>query len=69
MEKSTIERIYAFIHTYWSHYHYAPSHREIAEGCQVSTTTVNRCLKRLEAAGQIRRQPRTQRSVHLPTEF
>lgn len=66
MENSTSEQIYAFIRAYLKHHRYAPSYQDIADACQVSTTTVRKYIKRLEADGRIRRQPRRVRSLHLP---
>jgi DNA-binding GntR family transcriptional regulator len=67
MENSTSEQIYVFIHAYLKHHRYAPRYQDIADACQVSTTTARKYVQRLEADGRIRRQPRRVRSLHLPT--
>ncbi len=57
--------VYAFIVEYWGKYQYSPSVREIAEACYMGVATVMRQLDRLEARGDITREMRRARSIHL----
>jgi DNA-binding MarR family transcriptional regulator len=57
--------VYAFIVEYWRRNAFSPSVREIAEGCYMGVATVMRHLNRLEARGDITREMRRARSIHL----
>lgn len=66
MDNTTAERIYAFVRAYLKHHRYSPSYQDIADACQVSTATVGKYLKRLEAEGRILRRRHTVRSLQMP---
>jgi repressor LexA len=58
-------RLYCFIKTYVDEEGFPPSVREMAEGCYIGATTVNRHLDRLEAWGYIEREPGIPRGLRL----
>ncbi len=65
----TREHILAFLRTYKEKNGYAPTLREIAEGCAVkSLSVVQFHLDRLELAGVIKRDKEKSRSITLGTE-
>lgn len=59
------ERVYEFIRAYFDEYGFAPSLRDIGEGCYLSPSNVVRYLDRLEARGLISRELRKPRSIAL----
>lgn len=65
MMHQTTEDVYAFIQSYFEKHHYAPSYREIAEGCYLAMGSLVRHLDRLEAWGWIQREPGRARSIWL----
>lgn len=59
--------ILRYIETFWAEHGYAPSVRDIQRGCGISSTSVvQRHLERLQARGDIRREPEIARSITLP---
>ena len=68
MTKETSEAVYRFIREYIETKKYAPTVREIAEGCYLSIGTTMRYLDLLGARGCILRQPGRARSIALPEE-
>ena len=59
-------RILAFIRRYTAANSHPPSLREIAEGCNVSSTSViNYNIRRLEESGYLTRTPRNCRTIVL----
>ncbi len=63
--EETSEDVYQFIRQYVAAHGYAPTIREISEGCFMSATNVIRYLDKLEAWGRISREPRKPRSISL----
>ncbi len=61
------ESVYKFVCTFIAQRGYAPSFREIARACYISTAYVARCLDVLEAEGRLSREPSKARSIHLTT--
>ena len=59
------ETVYAFIQTYMGQHGYAPTLREIADGCYIAYGTMLRHLDRLEMRGRITREPGKARSIQL----
>jgi len=59
------EEVYQYIRRYIAENGFAPTIREISEGCYMSATNVIRYLDKLEAWGRISREPRTPRSIRL----
>lgn len=58
-------RIHLFIEAHIRENRYAPTVREVAQGCQLALSVVQYHLDRLEAEGMLRRNPRTARSIVL----
>ena len=55
-----------FIASYWLHYGYAPSIRDVCEGCGLpSTSIVAYHLRRLEQAGRVEREPGLARTLRV----
>jgi SOS-response transcriptional repressor LexA len=65
MLKERVDCVYDFIRQYLSNYSFAPSIREIAEGCYISSSYVLRCLDVLEAQERLTREPGKARSIRL----
>ncbi len=65
MDQSTTELVYAYICTYIEKHHFSPTYREIAEGCFISKSAVEKQLFQLEAQNRIRRIPGASRSIRL----
>ena len=61
----TTRSIYCFIRAYFDERSIPPTHREIAEGCFVSSGTVTRHLDRLVIFGYIERLEATTRGLRL----
>jgi repressor LexA len=61
----TQKSVYRFIRHFIETEGYAPSLREIAEGCYLSVGNVTRYLDRLELRGLIYREPGKARSIQL----
>lgn len=59
------EQVYAFIRDYIGQNNFAPSVRDIAQGCYLSVSAVLRHLDKLEAWGYITREPGVARSISL----
>ena len=57
--------VYRFIETYMQANGFAPSVRNIADGCFMSRSNVIRYLDKLEAWGYITREPGQARSIAL----
>lgn len=57
--------VYRFIETYMQANGFAPSVRNIADGCYMSRGNVIRYLDKLEAWGYITREPGQARSIAL----
>ena len=63
---STRERILNFIHQFLTEKGYAPTVRDIAKGCHISTpSVVQHHLNKLEEDGRIHRDPTVFRSIQL----
>jgi repressor LexA len=58
-------QVWDFVSDYINRNGFAPSHREIADGCFLSKSAVVRHLDRLEARGHIEREPNQARSIRL----
>ncbi len=58
-------QVYAFIRAYIDEHGFAPSLRDIGEGCYLSPSNVMRYLDKLEARGLISREFRKPRSIAL----
>jgi SOS-response transcriptional repressor LexA len=65
MHGSTTEIVYKFIQDYIQREGIAPSIREIAEGCYLGRSTVQRHLDRLAAWGWIIQRPGRARGIVL----
>lgn len=65
MDEQTIQAVYGYIRVYLHQWGYAPSIREIARECYMSTANVYRYLDWLEARGYITRQSGVARSIRL----
>jgi len=63
--EQTLEGIYDFIRRYIAENGYAPSLREISDGCYLGRSTVLRYLDKLEAKGRISRTMGKARSITL----
>ena len=61
----TTRDIYCFIRRYFEERSIPPTHREIAEGCFISSGTINRHLDRLVIFGYIERLEATTRGIRL----
>lgn len=59
------ERIYAYLVKEWREHTRTPSYREIADGCELSLTTILYHLEKLEGQGRIVREPNKARSIRL----
>lgn len=59
------EEVYQFIRRYIAEHEFAPTIREISEGCYMSATNVIRYLDRLAARGRLNREPNKPRSIRL----
>lgn len=70
MRKDVIaEKVYVYIRTYFKQHGFAPSLRDISEGCSMSHSNVIRYLDKLEAQGLISRELRKPRSISLLDEL
>lgn len=58
-------QVYTFIRAYIDEHGFAPSLRDIGEGCYLSPSNVMRYLDKLEARGLISRELRKPRSIAL----
>lgn len=61
----SVLEVYRFVCDYMEEFNFAPTHREIAEGCLLSRGTVVRYLDRLEALGVLTREASIARSIRL----
>ena len=57
--------VYEFIRDYIEEFNFAPTQREIAEGCLLTRGTIVRYLDRLEALGVVTREMGKARSITL----
>lgn len=64
---STTRRLYCFIRQYMRTAQSAPTFREMAEACFISTGSVMLHLDRLEMLGYIEREPNRSRGIRLTT--
>lgn len=62
---ATTVQLYCFIKQYTDEHKLPPTQREMADGCYISTGTVNRHLDRLHMDGYIIRREGTKRGVAL----
>lgn len=60
-----LEQVYAFLCDFEREHRFAPSVREIAQGCYISRSTASRYLDRLEALGWIEREINIARGIRL----
>ena len=65
MHRLTTEVVYQFIQDYWEREGSAPTIREIASGCFLGHSTVQRHLDRLAAWGWITLRPGRARGIVL----
>ncbi len=65
MDQLTTDSVYSFICTYIDDNRIAPSYQEIAEGCFIGISSVEKHLMKLEAEKRIQRTPRVPRSIRL----
>lgn len=66
MSKDEVEElVYNFIRAYFKQHGFAPSLRDISEGCYMSPSNVVRYLDKLAAHGLISRELRKPRSIAL----
>ncbi|HEX2906286.1 MAG TPA: winged helix-turn-helix transcriptional regulator [Phototrophicaceae bacterium] len=65
MDSDVLNMVYLFIRDYIRQRGFAPSIRNIADGCYMSPGNVHRYLDRLEWKGYITRQPGVARSIRL----
>ena len=65
MDHSITDHVYDFICTYIEDNQIAPSYQEIASGCYIGISSVEKHLMKLEADNRIRRTPRVPRSIRL----
>lgn len=65
----TTGSVYRFLTIYLRTHGYAPSQREIAQGCYLSQPGVLRHLAQLEALGYVWREPGQPRSIQLLKEL
>ncbi len=65
VHQPSVLAVYKFICDYIEEFNFAPTHREIAEGCLLSRGTVVRYLDRLEAIGVLTREATIARSITL----
>ena len=65
MLEDRLDCVYTFVRLYLQQHHFAPSIREIAEGCFISTSYATRCLDVLEAQGRLTRERGRARSIAL----
>lgn len=69
MRKDTVtNQVYEYIQVYFQEHGFAPSLRDISEGCYMSPSNVVRYLDKLEAQGRISRELRKPRSIALLNE-
>jgi repressor LexA len=65
----TRERIFNFLHDFYSKHDYMPTVRDILKGCNISSTAVvQHHLDVLEREGRIQRDPEVFRSIRLTTK-
>ena len=57
--------VYEYIQAYFHEHGFAPSMRDISEGCYMSPSNVVRYLDKLEAQGRISREVGKPRSIAL----
>ncbi|MCC6615328.1 MAG: hypothetical protein IT320_17770 [Anaerolineae bacterium] len=62
------EAVYAFVCDYFERYKYAPSEREIAEGCYLARRSVRQHLQILFKQGRLYRTPGKRRALSLPRD-
>lgn len=65
MDRSLTDAVYRFICDYIEDNHIAPSYQEIAEGCFIGISSIEKHLIKLEADKRIERTPRVPRSIRL----
>lgn len=65
MSKELTTAVYHYIQQYIAEHGFAPSLRDIAEGCYIGRSTVLRHLDRLEAQGRIMRELGKARGIIL----
>jgi DNA-binding MarR family transcriptional regulator len=63
--EAALKQVYEYIGEYLEEYHYAPSIREIAEGCYIARGTATLLVDILEARGYISRDIGVPRSIAL----
>ena len=63
--EETSEEVFQFIRRYIVEKGFAPTIRDISDGCYMSATNVIRYLDKLEAKGRISREPNKPRSIHI----
>jgi SOS-response transcriptional repressor LexA len=63
MDDSTTELVYIYICTYIEDRQMSPTYREIAKGCFISKSAVEKQLIQLEAQNRIQRIPGASRSI------
>jgi len=61
----TSEHVYVYICQYVEQHGFAPSLRDIAQGCQLSLSGVNHILHKLREADRIAYTPRIARSLRV----
>jgi DNA-binding MarR family transcriptional regulator len=65
MSDDMTEKVYDFICAYMQEQNCSPSQRDIAEGCYMALSGIQRHLDRLEAWGWIKRQEGRARSISI----
>lgn len=60
-----LRRIYEFLDDFDADRGFCPSHREIADACFISRSSVTRYLDLLEARGLLEREPGTARGIRI----
>ncbi|MBZ0277423.1 MAG: hypothetical protein K8I60_14855 [Anaerolineae bacterium] len=69
MDTTAMEcQVLEFLRAYWREHTYAPTMREISEGCFMSSANVYRYLDKLEMRGRIRREMGKARSIVILDE-
>jgi len=63
MNQSTADLVFTYVCTYIEEYGFSPTYREIAEGCFISKSAVEKQLFQLEAQHRIKRIPGASRSI------
>lgn len=68
MDSSMMDRVYDFIREYRDEQDISPTYKEIAEGCFIAKSTVEKFLIQLEADQRITRKRGVPRSIRLVSE-